>query len=83
MLIIFHLASGLQVNFNKSSLMGIHTSEPWLHHATKNMLCKTGSLPFTYLGLPIGGNSSQIEAWDPVVNRMQRSLLHGKARSYR
>lgn len=32
-LIIFHLASGLQVNFHKSSIMGMNVSSSWLQQA--------------------------------------------------
>ena len=57
-LILFQMASGLQVNFHKSSLLGVHTDEIWLQNTADALLCKKGSLPFTYLGLPIGGNVS-------------------------
>ena len=79
-LILFQMVSGLQVNFHKSSLMGIHTDDPWLHSAASSLLCKVGSLPFTYLGLPIGGNVSKIDSWAPIINRIERKLATWKGR---
>ena len=73
-LIAFHIASGLGVNFHKSALYGINVDELWLSHTADLLLCRTGSLPFTYLGLPIGGNISRRAAWEPVIDRMKNKL---------
>lgn len=59
-LILFHLASSLQVNFHKTSLIGINVDQNWLLDAAGSLLCKIGTLPFSYLGLLIGGKTSQI-----------------------
>lgn len=61
-LILFHLASGLQVNFHKSSIIGMNTTKVRLQEAADSLLCKASDIPFTYLGLSIGGNMSQIHA---------------------
>ena len=79
-LILFHLASGLQFNFHKSSLMGINTQAEWLQDAAKSLLCKTGHIPFTYLGLPIGGNLSRIQAWDPIIEKLSKKLATWKGK---
>lgn len=79
-LILFNLASGLQVNFHKSSLMGIHTDDSWLQKAAECLLCKVGSLPFTYLGLPIGGCTSRLSTWDPIIDRMNKKLALWKGK---
>lgn len=73
-LILFHLASGLKVNFHKSSLMGLNVTDVWIDCAAKNLYCKKGSIPFNYLGLPIGGNSSRLSFWDPIIERMENKL---------
>lgn len=73
-LILFHLASGLKVNFHKSSLMGLNVTDAWIDCVAKNLLCKKGSIPFTYLGLPIGGNSSRLSFWNPIIQRMEKKL---------
>ena len=79
-LIAFHLASGLQVNFHKSSIMGINTSDSWLKNAANFLLCKVGTIPFTYLGLPIGGNPSRIQVWDPVIEKISKKIATWKGR---
>ena len=79
-LILFNLASGLQVNFHKSSIIGINTSKTWLQKAADSLLCKVGDIPFTYLGLPIGGNMSRIHAWDPIVSKVEKKLATWKGR---
>lgn len=79
-LILFQLASGLQVNFHKSSLMGLNISKTWLKEAASSLLCKEGCIPFTYLGLPIGGNSSRINAWSPIIEKMSKRLATWKGR---
>ncbi|XP_057251529.1 uncharacterized protein LOC130591734 [Beta vulgaris subsp. vulgaris] len=68
----------LKVNFHKSSLLGINVDDVWLKNAANLLLCKVGSLPFTYLGLPIGGNISRIDSWNPIIFVLKRSLHHGK-----
>jgi hypothetical protein len=52
----FELVSGLKVNFSKSILIGVNVSTNFLHVAENFLHCKLGSLPFTYLGLPVGAN---------------------------
>jgi len=55
-LLLFEEIYGLKVNFNKSVLTGINITAPWLAEAAMVMNCRTGSAPFLYLGLPIGGD---------------------------
>jgi hypothetical protein len=51
----------LKVNFNMSMLTCVHVSDSWLNEATLVMNCRTGTIPFVHLGLPIGGN---LETYD-------------------
>ncbi|GJZ25898.1 RNA-directed DNA polymerase, eukaryota, reverse transcriptase zinc-binding domain protein [Tanacetum coccineum] len=41
--------------------------------------CAPGSLPFTYLGLPIGSNMNLISNWQPLIDRFQSRLSSWKA----
>lgn len=79
-LILFHLASGLQVNFHKSSIIGMNTSKEWILEAASSLLCKIGNIPFTYLGLPIGGNLSRLQAWDPIIDKISHKLASWKGK---
>ena len=38
------------------------------------MNCRTGMLPFVYLGLPIGGDDQKLSFWKPVVDRISARL---------
>ena len=60
-LTIFEQVSGLKVNFHKSMLTGVHVSESWLNEAASALHCRVGSLPFVYLGIPIGGDARRLE----------------------
>lgn len=80
-LILFQLASGLKVNFRKSAAFGINVDENWLKKATTQIHCKVGCFPLSYLGIPIGGSTSRISSWDPVISRMEKKLSMWKSKT--
>ena len=43
--------------------------------------CQVGSLPSTYLGLPLGASHKSIAVWDSIEERMRKRLATWK-RSY-
>lgn len=79
-LIAFHLASGLAVNFHKSAIYGINVEDSWLNHAAGTLLCRTGTLPFSYLGLPIRDKPSKLGTWDTIICRMSNKLASWKGK---
>ena len=46
----FELASGLKINYHKSSLYGVHMQHSFLLQAATFLNCRVGDLPFIYLG---------------------------------
>ena len=44
----------------------------------ESLWCKKGNLPFTYLGLPIGGSPSHLHLWKPIIDRMEKKLSSWK-----
>lgn len=52
----FELASGLKVNFLKSCCVGISVTEGELQMFASILNCKVTKPPFTFLGIPVGGN---------------------------
>jgi len=58
--------SGLKVNFHKSLLTGVNVSGSWLYEAAMILNCRVGTLPFVYLGFPIGGDSRKLDFWRPI-----------------
>lgn len=79
-LILFEAVSGLKINFHKSLLVGVNVVDSWLTEAASLLNCKVGSLPFTYLGLPIGGNPRRLSFWEPMVNRIKSRLPSWQSR---
>jgi len=73
-LLLFGELSGLKVNFNKSMLTGVNISESWLSETATMLSWRRGTIPFVYLGLPIGGDSRKISFWKPVVDRIVSRL---------
>jgi hypothetical protein len=70
----FEMASGLKVNFWKSCPIGVNVSEDFLLMATKFLNCRRGSIPFKYLGLPVGANPQKFSTWDPMLNVIKGRL---------
>ncbi|KAJ9564081.1 hypothetical protein OSB04_000047 [Centaurea solstitialis] len=75
----FYLSSGLKINLNKSSLMGVCVDSSEIEFFSNKFHCKAGSLPFTYLGLPIGCSMNRCESWEPVLNKFLSKLSNWKA----
>lgn len=53
----YSLMTGLEINFQKSTLVSWNNSRNnhWFEEIAQILNCKTQSLPFTYLGVLIGG----------------------------
>src|SRR4051812_24416755 len=56
----FEIASGLGVNYHKSSLIGINSNPHFLGAAANFLVCKVENRNFTFLGILIGGNPRRI-----------------------
>lgn len=79
-LLLFNLAWGLQVNFFKSSIIGMNLEPDWIKFAAKSLQRRIGELPFMYLGLPIGSNASRLKSWEPILEKMRKKLASWKGR---
>jgi hypothetical protein len=70
----FELASGLKVNFWKSSLIRINVGNTIMEMASTFLNCIRGGIPFKYLGLPVGANPRRMTTWAPMVEKIQSKL---------
>ncbi|GAU43110.1 hypothetical protein TSUD_373050 [Trifolium subterraneum] len=70
----FEMVSGLKVNFWKSGLMGINVSPTFLTMAATFLNCRLGSIPFKYLGLPVGANPKNGSTWEPLLDHLRKRL---------
>ena len=75
---VFELASGHKINYAKSSFGTVGKSQQWTMQAAKYLNCKILSLPFTYLGIPIGANPRRSQLWDPILRKSERKLARWK-----
>jgi hypothetical protein len=67
----FKLASGLKVNFLKSRLVGLNMSDDFLADLAQFFNC---SIPFPFLGIPLGANPRLSNTWTPVIERFHCKL---------
>ncbi|PRQ36601.1 putative RNA-directed DNA polymerase [Rosa chinensis] len=70
----FCLFSGLKINKSKCSVVGINTEAGRLERMADDQGCEIGVWPMKYLGLPLGGNPKQASFWNPVVEKIEKSL---------
>jgi hypothetical protein len=70
----FSESTGLKVNYNKSMMLPINVTEARLDILANTFGCSKGTLPFTYLGLPLGTTKPRIVDFLPLVNKCERRL---------
>lgn len=70
----FNLASGLKVNFHKSTLFGVSTTVRELEVVSGLLHCKKGNALFIHLGVPICENMNKIKSCGPVVDKYKSKL---------
>nr|GEZ46489.1 RNA-directed DNA polymerase, eukaryota, reverse transcriptase zinc-binding domain protein [Tanacetum cinerariifolium] len=64
--------------FILSKLMGVAVENSLVTSAANNIGCMTLSLPFSYLGVNVGGHMSRIASWDVVINKVLSRLSKWK-----
>ena len=69
----FEAISGLRINLDKSKLIHVDRVEN-IDDLALEFECKVGSLPSTYLGLPLGAPFKSMAIWDGVEEQFQRRL---------
>lgn len=77
----FELSSGLRVNFSKSSLIGVDVSDDFLAMDARFVHCERCSLPFKYLGFPVGPNPRTTSTWDHMLHVIKIGIRGWQYRS--
>ncbi|KAK3189704.1 hypothetical protein Dsin_029265 [Dipteronia sinensis] len=77
-MICFELASGLRLNLQKSCVVRVGKVRGSEVEWGTIFRCAQGSLPLTYLGLPLGGRPSARSFWNELVCRVERRLAPWK-----
>jgi hypothetical protein len=71
----FGEASGLRVNYAKSNIIPINISEDRVSLFTDALAYRQGSLPFTYLGLPLSTTKPRKEFFMPLFSVLRGGCL--------
>ena len=73
LLFCFQAVIGLKVNVSKSEMVPI--GEVNNVHALAEILGRrVGSLPMTYLGMPLGASHKSLSIWNPILERIEWKL---------
>jgi hypothetical protein len=70
----FATSTGLKVNYLKSSMYPINVCPARLEILARTLNCQTGSMPFTYLGVPLGLSKPRICHFLPLIQRIEGRL---------
>jgi hypothetical protein len=69
------MATSLKVNFSKSFIVPINVLEEKVEVMVGTLGCQVGSMPFTYLGLPMGTTKLTMQEFLPLLSRVERRLM--------
>jgi hypothetical protein len=73
-LIDYATSTGLRINFQKSNLIPINISSDRAQELADLFGCAVASMPFTYLGLPMGTTKPNVTDLMPLVCRIERKV---------
>jgi hypothetical protein len=70
----FAAATGLKINYNKSTMVPMH-ADPGVVAALQGILsCQVGAFPQTYLGLPLSNSKLRMSAFAPLIYKTDKYL---------
>eukprot|EP00253_Pinus_taeda_P029800 PITA_29800 len=73
---LFSKASGMEINFSKSTIFFFNTHQAIQSHLSRLLGFKIGSLPSRYLGAPLTLKPWQKVHWEKVLASMERKCKH-------
>jgi hypothetical protein len=72
MLNSFAESTDLHVNYHKSNIYPINVSDQKMEILANMFHCNIGSMPFTYLGLPLGIKKPNLGAFLPLIQKIKK-----------
>jgi hypothetical protein len=72
---IFASSTGLKVKFSKSFIVPINVPDEKTLILAGTLGCKVETMPFTYLGLPLGTTKPVIQDFMPLFSRIEKRLM--------
>ena len=77
----FEMASGLKINFSKSSVGIFGADSNWVLDVAHFLKCRQMEIPFQFLGIPLGAKSSSCLVWEPLIKKFESKLSKWKQRA--
>jgi hypothetical protein len=71
----FSISTGMNVNFDKSSIVPINVEPEKMVRLAAVFDCQVGSMPFTYLGLPLGTTRPSVDEYLPLLNKIEKRMI--------
>ena len=71
---VFSAATGLKINFHKSTVVPMHVPESKLRRLLKVLQCQRADFPQTYLGLPLSNVKLNLSAFAPLIAKVDKQL---------
>ncbi|CAO2197346.1 unnamed protein product [Urochloa humidicola] len=75
----FSAATGLHINYNKSTAVPMHMDEQVIAECLNILGCRREGFPQTYLGLPLSCSKLKLAAFDPYICKTDRYLAGWQA----
>jgi hypothetical protein len=76
----FSLATGLTINFHKSTFVPMNVDDPTATAIATTLGCALSTFPQTYLGLPLSPHKLRVSDYQPLLTSFDRYLAGWKAR---
>ena len=73
----FQAMTSLKVNVLKSEMVPIAEVDN-MHALAKILGCRVGTLPMSYLGMPLGASHKSTSIWNPIFEISERKLVGWK-----
>ncbi|GKC37450.1 putative RNA-directed DNA polymerase, eukaryota, reverse transcriptase zinc-binding domain protein [Tanacetum coccineum] len=70
----FFLISGLKINLYKSKLYGVGVPMQDIENRAVITRCSSATIPFKYLGLPVGNNMNRSSNWENMIQKVKKKL---------
>ena len=67
----FAQATGLKINFHKSTVVPMHVPMALVDAMVAVLQCQQGSFPQTYLGLPLSNTKLRLSAFAPMIAEVE------------
>lgn len=68
-------STGLKVNYDKSFLVPLNIDHDMAVHLAATLGCQVGTMPFTYLGLPLGTTKPTVDPFLPILTRIEKRMM--------